>query len=47
MLRSCMHDLDGDRPPRLKPHPIVPALGALVGAAAGFAFYWFIGCDSG
>jgi hypothetical protein len=23
------------------------ALGAIVGAAAGFAYYWFVGCASG
>ena len=46
MLRSCMDDGD-DKTPRLKPHPIIPALGTLAGAVAGFAFYWFVGCDSG
>lgn len=24
-----------------------PVIGTFVGAAAGFAFYWFYGCDSG
>jgi hypothetical protein len=33
--------------PRLRPRRLVPVLGTLVGAAAGFAFYWFFGCDSG
>lgn len=36
-----------DPTPRLRPRRIVPVLGALAGAAAGFAYYWFIGCDSG
>ena len=31
----------------LRPKAIVPILGAVVGAAAGLAFYIFIGCDSG
>lgn len=26
---------------------LVPIIGALGGAAAGFAYYWFFGCDSG
>jgi hypothetical protein len=42
-----MHDGDDLEPPRLRPHPLIPALGALVGGVAGFAYYWFIGCDSG
>ena len=33
--------------PRLRPSRLVPVLGTLAGAAAGFAFYWFFGCDSG
>jgi hypothetical protein len=32
---------------RLRPNRLRPILGALVGAAAGFAFYVFYGCDSG
>lgn len=35
------HDL------RLRPRRWVPIVGTLVGAAAGFAYYWFYGCDSG
>lgn len=38
---------DDEAPPRLRPSRIGPALGMIVGAAAGFAFYWFYGCDSG
>jgi hypothetical protein len=38
---------DDAAPPRLRPRPLVPVIGTLVGAAAGFAFYWFLGCDSG
>jgi hypothetical protein len=35
-----------DLPPRsLKRY--LPVLGAVVGASAGFAYYWFYGCDSG
>jgi len=26
---------------------ILPIIGALGGAAVGFAYYWFFGCDSG
>jgi hypothetical protein len=33
--------------PRLRPRRWLPILGTLAGAAAGFAFYWFYGCDSG
>ncbi len=40
-----MHD--AGEPPKLRPRRIVPVIGAIVGAAAGFAFYWFYGCDSG
>ncbi len=32
---------------RLRPHRLRPILGTLAGAAAGFAYYWFLGCDSG
>lgn len=32
---------------RLRPHPLVPILGAVLGGAAGFAYYLFIGCKSG
>jgi hypothetical protein len=39
--------MNDDRPPRLRPGPLRPVLGALLGGAAGFAFYWFYGCDSG
>ena len=42
-----MHDADDEDPPRLTPSGIVPAMGALVGAVAGFAYYWFVGCDTG
>jgi hypothetical protein len=31
----------------LRPSPLVPVLGALLGGAAGFAYYLFIGCKSG
>jgi hypothetical protein len=33
--------------PRLRPSRLRLVIGPLVGAAAGFAFYWFYGCDSG
>ncbi|MDQ3365075.1 MAG: hypothetical protein M3680_06580 [Myxococcota bacterium] len=33
--------------PRLRPRRLLPVAGALLGAAAGFAFYYFHGCDSG
>lgn len=33
--------------PRVRPRPLAPIIGTLAGAAAGFAFYWFFGCDSG
>jgi hypothetical protein len=39
-----------DRDPataRLKPRPWLPIAGAVVGGLAGFAFYYFYGCDSG
>jgi hypothetical protein len=26
---------------------LAPMLGTLLGAAAGFAYYWWFGCDSG
>ena len=26
---------------------VVPLIGTVAGAAVGFAFYWFYGCDSG
>jgi hypothetical protein len=32
---------------RLGPNPLVPILGAVLGGAAGFAYYLFIGCKSG
>jgi hypothetical protein len=32
---------------RLRPRPYLPILGAVVGAALGFAYYWYYGCDSG
>lgn len=41
---------DIDRPPTdrsLRPPRWLPFVGAALGAAAGFAFYWFYGCDSG
>ena len=31
----------------MRPSPIVPIVGALIGALGGFAFYVFFGCDSG
>jgi hypothetical protein len=31
----------------LKPRPLVPVFAAMLGGAAGFAYYWFIGCKSG
>ena len=31
----------------LRPSRWLPVAGAVLGAAAGFAFYWFFGCDSG
>jgi hypothetical protein len=34
-------------PPRLRPSRLRPILGTVAGAAAGFAFYIFFGCDSG
>jgi hypothetical protein len=36
-----------DRPPRLRPSPVWPVLGAVIGGLGGFAFYYFYGCDSG
>jgi hypothetical protein len=33
--------------PRLRAPRWIPIVGAIVGAAAGFAFYVFYGCDSG
>jgi hypothetical protein len=33
--------------PRLRPRPYLPIAGAVLGAAAGFAYYWYFGCDSG
>jgi hypothetical protein len=36
-----------DNPTRLRPRRLLPVVGTLFGAAAGFAFYWFYGCDSG
>jgi hypothetical protein len=33
--------------PRLRPSPWLPIAGAIVGGLAGFAFYYFYGCDSG
>lgn len=38
---------DNPAAPRLRPRRIVPVIGTIVGAAAGFAFYVFFGCDSG
>jgi hypothetical protein len=38
---------ESEQIPRIRPRPLVPIIGTLVGAAAGFAFYWFFGCDSG
>jgi hypothetical protein len=32
---------------RLRPRPLVPILGTVLGGAAGFAYYLFIGCKSG
>jgi len=31
----------------LRPRPLLPIIGAVVGGAAGFAYYFFIGCKSG
>lgn len=31
----------------LRPGPIVPIIGTLVGALGGLLFYVFLGCDSG
>jgi hypothetical protein len=39
--------MDNDPAPRVRPSRLLPVIGTLVGAAAGFAFYWFYGCDSG
>jgi len=38
-----------DRPevPRLRRRALLPVIGTILGAAAGFAFYWFYGCNSG
>lgn len=33
--------------PQLRPGRLLPVIGTLAGAAAGLAFYWFYGCDSG
>ena len=33
--------------PRLRPRAIVPVIGTVLGAAAGFAYYYFFGCESG
>lgn len=33
--------------PRLRPSAWLPIAGAVVGGLAGFAFYYFYGCDSG
>lgn len=38
---------DSNEAPRVRPRPLIPILGTAAGAAAGFAFYWFFGCDSG
>jgi hypothetical protein len=46
-MKPAMEDPRDDEPPRLRPGPLRPVLGTLLGAAAGFAFYWFYGCDSG
>ena len=32
---------------RLRRGPALPILGAVLGAAAGYAYYVFFGCDSG
>jgi hypothetical protein len=40
-------DPDPSPPPRLRPRPWLPIAGAILGGAAGFAFYYFYGCDSG
>ena len=31
----------------LRPSRMAPVLAAMLGGAAGFAYYWFIGCKSG
>jgi len=31
----------------LRPKAIVPILGAVLGGAAGFAYYLFVGCKTG
>lgn len=36
-----------DRATQPRRRRLVPLIGTLVGAGAGFAFYWFYGCDSG
>ena len=36
-----------DRHSRLRPNRVRPVIGTVLGAAAGFAFYLFFGCDSG
>jgi len=33
--------------PRLRRSATLPIIGAVIGAGAGFAYYWFFGCDSG
>lgn len=38
---------DDEPPVRLRPSRLIPVLGTIAGGAAGFAFYWFYGCDSG
>jgi hypothetical protein len=48
--RACYNNgsmNETDRVPRLRPSRLRLVIGPLVGAAAGFAFYWFYGCDSG
>jgi hypothetical protein len=32
---------------RLRPSPLFPILGALVGAGAGVAYFFLVGCRSG
>lgn len=46
--RATLRTMDDESPPpRLRPRPWLPIAGAILGGAAGFAFYYFYGCDSG
>jgi len=33
--------------PSLQRRLFLPVIGTVLGASAGFAYYWFFGCDSG